>query len=251
MRLGLSSAVEVGEGTARFAELACESPGGFASEVRLDGTVAILVSTSRQFQFRLLKTVGVMRCAGGPWVGVSVLVVGRVLPTTTRRVAPTALAITRRLRLKTQLRPERHDPLMLEQFDRTSTFVRIALEAFLQKVDALLAQLIPCGQLRRIALSNVVHDSPLVVHGGPGATTSSHFKNHAAERPDIHSAETASAASTDYLRGHVHRGTSHGALTALTRRVVFCCEGATLAGNKFCRAKVDKFDHTVVVEEDV
>lgn len=100
-------------------------------------------------------------------------------------------------------------------------------------------------------MSNVVHDGPLVVHGRPGTATSSHFEDHAAERPDINSAVAAGASAANYFGRHVHGCTGHGALVTLTCGVVFGGEGPTLASDDFCGAEVDKLDYTVVVEENI
>jgi hypothetical protein len=140
---------------------------------------------------------------------------------------------------------------MLQQLHRTRSFTRIPLEALLQKVNARITQLLLGRQLRRIALSNMVHDRPLVVHGCPGPSTSGHFEDNAAERPHIDGAVAACRPAADYFRGHVHGGSGHGALAALTGGVVFGGEGAALAGDEFGGAEVDVFDYTVVVEEDI
>jgi hypothetical protein len=52
---------------------------------------------------------------------------------------------------------------MLEQLYCRGAFGRVALEALLQEVDALVTELVPRGELRRVALGDVVHDSPFVV----------------------------------------------------------------------------------------
>ena len=82
------------------------------------------------------------------------------------------------MRLKTKLGAQRHDPLVLKQFNGAGTLVRIAVEAFHQEIDALLTELVAGGKLWRIALRYVVHDGPLVIHGCPWATTCCHFENN-------------------------------------------------------------------------
>lgn len=73
------------------------------------------------------------------------LVVGRVLPTTLWRIAIARATIRWRGWLQRQLSAERHEPLMLQQLDCTGTFIRIAIEALLQKCDACVAQLFVGG----------------------------------------------------------------------------------------------------------
>lgn len=135
------------------------------------------------------------------------LAVVGVLPTATP--ALTTRICVWRLRLKAELSTQRHDPLMLEQLYGTSTLVRIAVEAFHQEVNALLAKLVTGGKLGRISLGDVVHNGPLVVHRCPWAAACCHLENDATKRPDIHSAMAASTASLDNLGGHVHRCTGH------------------------------------------
>lgn len=156
-----------------------------------------------------------------------------------------------RLRLETELRAQGHDPLVLEQFHGAGTLVRITLKALHQEVDALFAELVAAGELWRISLGDVVHNGPFVVHGCPWASTSSHLKDDAPERPDVHSTMATSAATLDDFGRHVHGSTGHGLLTALARGGVFGGEGLALLGNDFGGAKVDKLDDTVVVEENV
>lgn len=110
------------------------------------------------------------------------------------------------------LLPNTADPFTLQQFRRARPPLRIALKAPFQKLEALLAQLLSTGQLRRIALRNVVHDSPLVVETGPGAAAGAHFEDDTAEGPDVDGAETAFVAAFDDFGGHVHGGAGHGLL---------------------------------------
>jgi hypothetical protein len=94
----------------------------------------------------------------------------------------------------------------------------------------------------------VIHDGPFVVHGSPGATTGCHFENHTAKRPDVDGTVATGGAASDDFRGHVHGSASHGALAALSS---VGSKGSTLSGDKFCGAKVDVFDYTIVIEENV
>lgn len=73
------------------------------------------------------------------------------------------------------LLPDRHDPFTLQQFRRTRSLPRISIEAPLQEFDPFGAQLVFVRQLRRVALSDVVHDGPLVVETCPGSTASAHL----------------------------------------------------------------------------
>jgi hypothetical protein len=61
----------------------------------------------------------------------------------------------------------------------------------------------------------------------------------------------AGTSAADYFGGHVHGCSGHGALAALTCGVMFSGEGPTLAGDELCGAKVDEFDDSVMVEEDI
>lgn len=101
------------------------------------------------------------------------LPVRRVLPAAAPAVA--ARVCGRGLGLEAELGAQRHDPLVLEQLDGGGALVGIAIEAFDEEVDALLAELVAGGELRRVALRDVVHDGPFVVHRGPGAAASGHF----------------------------------------------------------------------------
>lgn len=137
---------------------------------------------------------------------------------------------------------------MLEEFDGADALGGIALEAFLEEVDAGLAQLVARGELRWVALRDVVHYGPFVVHGCPGTATGCHFENHAAERPYVDGAMATGGAAADHFGGHVHWGSGHGALAALTR---VGGEGTALSCNEFSGAEIDIFDYTVVVKQDV
>jgi hypothetical protein len=173
----------------------------------------------------------------------------RVVPTALRRDLATAARFgAGRLGLETELGAERHDPFVLEEFDSADALSGIALEAFLQEVDTGLAELVARGELRWVALGDVVHDGPFVVHRCPGAAAGRHFEDHAAERPYVDGAVAARGAAADNLGGHVHWGSGHGTLTALTR---VGGEGTALSCNEFSSAKIDVFDYTVVVKEDV
>lgn len=146
------------------------------------------------------------------------LAVVRVLPTAAAALAAGLGA--GRLGLEAELRAERHDPLMLEQLDGAGALVGVAVEALHQEVDALLAELVAPGELRRVALRDVVHDRPLVVHGRPGPAARGHLEDHAAERPDVHGAVAARAAAFDDFGRHVHGCAGHGALFLAARGVV-------------------------------
>lgn len=176
------------------------------------------------------------------------LAVVGVLPTAASALATRLRA--RRLRLETELRAQRHDPFVLEQFNGAGTLVRIAVKALHQKVDALVAELVARGKLWRISLRDMVHDGPFVVHGRPRATTGRHFEDHAAQRPDVDGAVAACAAAFDDFGGHVHWCAGHGALLAAARGVVNG-KSPTLARDKLGSAEIDKLDDTVVVEEDI
>jgi hypothetical protein len=143
---------------------------------------------------------------------------------------------------------ERHDPFVLEQFSRADTLDGVAFEAAFQEIDACVAELVVAGKLRRVALSNVVHDGPFIVHGRPGAAACGHFENHAAEGPDINGAVTTGRSASDDFGRHVHGRAGHGALAALA-----CIGGdcPTLAGDELCCTKVDVLDYTVMVKQDI
>lgn len=146
-----------------------------------------------------------------------------------------------------------HDPIALQQLRRARPPLWIPLEAPSQEFDALLTQLIFTRQLRRVALSDVVHDGPLVVEGSPGAAPRAHLENDAAERPDVDGAVAAFVETLDHFGGHVHRGTRHGFLFPrhAAGAGVLRLEGFALAGDDLGGAEVDEFDDAVVVEEDV
>jgi hypothetical protein len=137
---------------------------------------------------------------------------------------------------------------MLQQLRRRYTLHGITLETALQEIDARVAELIGAGELWRVALRNVVHDGPFVVHGGPWSATSCHFEDNAAERPHVDGAVAARGTATNHFGGHVHGRAGHGALATLAG---VGGDGAALAGDEFGGAEVDVFDYTVVVEEDV
>lgn len=110
------------------------------------------------------------------------------------------------------LLPNTLDPFTLQQLRGTRSPLRIPIEAPLQKINALSTQLLSAWQLRWVALRDVVHDGPLIVQTCPWATTGAHFKDDAAEGPDVDGAEAAFVAAFDDFRGHVHRRTGHGLL---------------------------------------
>src|SRR5688500_16658869 len=89
----------------------------------------------------------------------------RILPSARRTarngLTPAALR-PRRLRIERQLRPQGHNPRMLQQLGRRRALSGIDLEALLKEIDAVLAELVFAGELGRDALSDVVHDGPLV-----------------------------------------------------------------------------------------
>ena len=77
------------------------------------------------------------------------------------------------------------DPFALQKLRSARSPLRISFETSAEELNALLAQLLSAWQLRRIALSNVVHDGPFVVETGPWTTTCTHFQDDAAKGPDI------------------------------------------------------------------
>ena len=189
----------------------------------------------------------------------------RILPRRTARTpAPPGAHIA--FLIRHNLLPNTLDPIALQQLHRTSPPLRISLKTAFQKFHALLAQLVPARQLRGIALRDVVHDCPFVVEAGPGAAAGAHFKDDAAEGPDVDGAEATFVAAFDYFGGHVHGGAGHGflllggfgeggsggvAVWGGGEVVGGRLEGFVLAGYDFCGAEVDVFDYAVVVEEDV
>ncbi len=184
----------------------------------------------------------------------------RILPRARpRRRAPPLTPPLPHLRQRNNQLLNLRNPLTLQQLDRTRPHPRIALKAPFQKVNPLLAQLLPAGQLRRIALRNVVHDGPLVVEGRPGPAASAHFEDDAAERPDVDGTQAAFVAAFDDFGGHVHGGAGHGFLlggdfgagAGAGDGGGVWLEGFVLAGDYFGGAEVDVFDYAVVVEEDV
>lgn len=154
------------------------------------------------------------------------------------------------------------DPVTLQQLGSTRSSLRVALEASPEKLYALLTQLLSAGQLRWVALGNVVHDGPLVVEARPGAAAGAHLKDHAAKRPDIYRTETAFIGAFDDFRGHVHWSAGHGLLLCWNfREAGTTCGGEwcfvgwlecfILAGNDFGGAEIDVFDDAIVVEENI
>ena len=158
--------------------------------------------------------------------------------------------------------PDRADPVTLQQLGSTGSSLRVALEASLQEIYALLTQLLSAWQLRWVALGDIVHNGPLVVETRPWTAASAHFKNHAAKRPDIYRTETAFVGAFDDFRGHVHWSAGHGLLLCWNfREPSTACGGEwcfvgglecfILAGNDFCGAEIDVFDDTIVIEENI
>ena len=126
----------------------------------------------------------------------------------TARTTPVGAPVSYR----NDLLPDGADPFTLQQLGRTRPSLRIALEASLQEVDALLTQLLSAGQLRRVALGDVVHDGPFIVEARPGTAAGAHLENNASERPDVDRSETAFVGAFDDFRRHVHWSASHGLL---------------------------------------
>lgn len=157
--------------------------------------------------------------------------------------------ITRSWRLD-DLIADGHDPLMLEELDGARPFPGVPSKASLEEIDTLRAQLVRARQLGRVALSNVVHNSPFVVKIRPRSATGCHLENDAAQRPHIDSPGAAWVFALDHFGRHVHWCTCH--------RVVWprCCRnsvnhGTALPCENLCCTKVDVLDDTVVVKEDV
>lgn len=106
-------------------------------------------------------------------------------------------------------------------------------------------------------MSDVVHDGPLIVERGPGATTGRHLKDDAAKRPDVDGTLAAFVGALDDFRRHVHGSSGHGFLLAgqagggVGEVGVVWLEGLVLAGDDFSGTEVDIFDYSVVIEEDV
>lgn len=82
--------------------------------------------------------------------------------------------------------PDSADPFTLQQLRRAGSSFRIAFEASPQEIYALLTQLLSAGQLRRVALSNIVHDGPFIIEARPGTAAGAHFENYAPEGPDVY-----------------------------------------------------------------
>ena len=134
----------------------------------------------------------------------------RILPRAVRtaRTIPIGAPVPNR----NDLLPDGADPFTLQQLGRTGPPLRIALETSLQKFDALLTQLLSAGQLRRVALGDVVHNGPLIVETCPGTAAGAHLKNDATEGPDVYRTETAFVGAFDDFRRHVHWSAGHGLL---------------------------------------
>ena len=116
--------------------------------------------------FRLRKSIGAVAAA-------AIAGVRRVL----RRVAA---RVGGRGRFN-DLAADAHHPLMLQQLHGAGAVPGVAHKAARQEIDALGTELVGAGELRRVALRDVVHDGPLVVEVGPRPATRHHLKNDAAE----------------------------------------------------------------------
>lgn len=151
------------------------------------------------------------------------------------------------------LLPNRHNPVTLQQLRRARPPLGIAVEAAFQKLDALGTQLVLTRQLRRVALSDIIHDRPFIIQARPGPAAGAHFQDDAAEGPDVDGAVAAFVLALDDFGGHVHGGAGHGFLFArdAARAGVLRLEGFALAGDDFGGAEIHEFDDAVVVEEDV
>ena len=182
----------------------------------------------------------------------------RILPRTIRAasVAP-ARKLRRAIRRPANhdLLPDLHDPLALQQLRRARPPPRILFETPLEEFHSLGAELVLAGQLRRVSLSDIVHDCPLVVERCPRSAAGAHLKDDAAEGPNVNGALSAFILAFDDFRRHVHGGAGHGFLFpgdpgGAGGRVVGL-KGFALARDDFGRAEVDVFDHAIVVEENV
>ena len=182
----------------------------------------------------------------------------RVLPRAVRAAAPIGASVA----LWNDLFPDGADPITLQQLRRTGSSFRIALEASLEEFYALLTQLLSTGQLRRVALGDIVHDGPFIVEARPRTAASAHLEDHAAEGPYVYRTETAFVGAFDDLRGHVHWSAGHGLLLCGNfRKTDPACGGEwcfigglecfVLAGNDFGGAEVDVFDDAIVVKQNV
>ena len=160
------------------------------------------------------------------------------------------------------LLPDGANPITLQQLRRTGSSFRVALEASLEEFYALLTQLLSTGQLRRVALGNIVHDGPFIVEARPRTATSAHLEDHAAEGPNVYRTETAFVGAFDDLWGHVHWSAGHGLLLCGNfRETDPACGGEgcfigglkcfVLAGNDLGGAEVDVFDDAIVIKQNV
>ena len=178
---------------------------------------------------------------------------------TARVTATGKLRRTIRSATDDDLLPNLHDPLALQQLHRARSLPRIPLKTPLQELNPLWAQLVFRRQLRWVSLRDVIHNRPLVVQRCPGAAAGAHFEDDAAERPDVDGALAAFVLALDDFGRHVHGSAGHGLLlardpgggTTSGGGVVVGLEGFALAGDHFSGAKIDVFDYTVVVEENV
>jgi len=149
-----------------------------------------------------------------------------------------------------------HDPLTLQQLGRARPPPRILLETPPQEVNTLGTELVSAGQLRRVALRNIVHDRPLVVQGCPGPPPGRHLKDHAAEGPDVDGALASLVGTFDDFGGHVHGGAGHGFLLSRETgggvdKMGVWLKGLVMPGDDLRGAEIDVFDYAVVVEKDV
>lgn len=138
---------------------------------------------------------------------------------------------------------------MLEQLDGGVALLGVAGEAAQEEVEALGAELVGRGKLRRVALGDVVHDGPLVVEVGPGPAARRHLEDDAPERPDVDGPEVARVLALDHLGRHVHGRARHRLVGLGAGQVLD--ERAALPRDELGRAEVDVLDDAVVVEEDV
>lgn len=138
---------------------------------------------------------------------------------------------------------------MLQQLNRRRPLLRVAHEAPPQKVNPLRAELVRRRELRRVSLGDVVHDGPLVVEIGPGASPGRHLEDDAAEGPNVNGTKVARVLALDHLGRHVHGRSSHGLVGLRAGDVLHEC--SALASDQFGGAEIDVFDDAIVVEEDV
>lgn len=98
---------------------------------------------------------------------------------------------------------------MLQQVHSRRALGGIPDETASQEIDTLRAELILAGQLRRVALGNVIHDGPLVVQVRPWSSAGCHLEDDTAERPDINRSEVTGILTLDHFGRHVHGRACH------------------------------------------